>query len=143
MSARYPFGTDCGLEIDEDGQLDADTTFSVVTSVAKVLLFDLLKIVTTASGTLWWAPTATEDATALRNDAISPARLAAARSRLQSAVEQDARYEEVSVRTTQRGRSSAIEITAIAAQRALRLVLITNEDGTLSVEEQSADGDIL
>lgn len=140
---RFPFGTDYALSLDEDGQLDVDTTFAVVTDVAQVLLADLLKIVTTLSGTLWWAPTATEDATALRNDAISPARLAAARSRLQSAVEQDARYEEVSVRTTQRGRSSAIEITAIAAQRALRLVLITNEDGTLSVEEQSADGDIL
>lgn len=143
MSVRYPFGTDCGLQIDEDGQLDIDDTFAVVTDVATLLLNDLLKIITTASGTLWWAPTATEDATALRNDAISPARLAAARARLQSAVEQDARYDEVTVTTTQRGRAIAITVQAVAAGRTLRLVLVTNDDGTLSVEERTADGDVL
>lgn len=140
---RYPFGTDCALEIDEDAQLDADTTFAVVTDVARVLLADLLKIITTTSGTLWWAPTATEDATALRNDAISPARLAAARARLQSAIEQDGRYEDAVVTTTQRGRSILITIQAVAVSRQLRLVLVVNDDGTLSVEERTADGDVL
>lgn len=140
---RYPFGTDYGLEIDEDGQFDVDTTFAIVTDIGRVLLADLLKIVTTISGTLWWAPTATEDATQLLNDAISPERLAAARHRLQSAIEQDPRFEDVSVTTERNGRSLRIFIQASAVNRTLRLVLIVNEDKTLSVEERTVDGEVL
>jgi hypothetical protein len=33
---RFPFGTDYALRLDEDGQLDVDTTFAVVTDVAQV-----------------------------------------------------------------------------------------------------------
>lgn len=140
---RFPFGTDYALSLDEDGQLDVDTTFAVVTDVAQVLLADLLKIVTTLSGTLWWAPTATEDVTQLLNDAISPERLAAARYRLQSAIEQDPRFEDVVVTTERAGRSLRIAIEARAVNRSLRLVLVIAEDGTLSVEERTADGEVL
>lgn len=140
---RYPFGTDAALILDETGQLDIDTTFAVITDVARVLLADLLKIITTLSGALWWAPTATEDVTQLQNDAISPDRLAAARHRLQSAIEQDPRFEDVTVTTERSGRSLRIAIEARAVNRTLRLVLVVNDDGTLSVEERTADGNIL
>ncbi len=58
---KFPFGTDYKLILDEDGQLDVDTTFAIETDPAKVLVWDLLKTITTGQGVLWWAPTSTED----------------------------------------------------------------------------------
>lgn len=139
---QYPFGTDVALIL-ENGLIDIDTTFAVVTDAARVLLYDLLKIITTTSGTLWWAPTATEDAAQAQCDAISPARLVAFQARLQNAVEQDARYTSVVVLIVKRGPDMAITITCEAANRNLRLVLVTNADGTLSVEELTTDGAVL
>ena len=141
MSAqRYPFGTDHALLFDQNGQPDVDTTFAVQTDERLILLWDLYKIVTTPSGTLWWAPTSTEDAAQVQADAISSERLTAYRNRLQSAIEQDARYSSVSVFTQKTGLQLRVIIQATAAGRTLVLKLITNDDGTLSVEEQSADG---
>jgi hypothetical protein len=139
---QYPFGTDTALIL-ENGLIDIDTTFAVLTDEARVLLYDLLKIITTTSGTLWWAPTATEDASQAQCDAISPARLVAFQARLQNAVEQDARYTSVVVSIVKRGPDMAITITCEAANRNLRLVLVTNADGTLSVEELTTDGAVL
>lgn len=139
---QYPFGTDVALIL-ENGLIDVDTTFAVVTDEARVLLYDLLKIITTTSGTLWWAPTATEDAGQAQCDAISPARLVAFQARLQNAVEQDSRYTSVVVLVDKRGPDMAITITCEAANRNLRLVLVTNADGTLSVEELTTDGAVL
>lgn len=139
---QYPFGTDVALIL-ENGLIDVDTTFAVVTDEARVLLYDLLKIITTTSGTLWWAPTATEDAGQAQCDAISPARLVAFQARLQNAVEQDSRYTSVVVLVDKHGSDMAITITCEAANRNLRLVLVTNADGTLSVEELTTDGAVL
>jgi len=139
---RYPFGTDARLII-EDGQLDIDTTFAVETDPGRVLVGDLAKIVTTLAGTLWWAPTATEDATQGLNDAMSQDRAAAFRGRLQSAVQQDSRYTDVVVSLQQIGRTLTISITATAGNRNLVLVLVTNDNGTLSVQEAAVDGSVL
>jgi len=139
---QYPFGTDVALILG-NGLIDVDTTFAVVTDEARVLLYDLLKIITTTSGTLWWAPTATEDAGQAQCDAISPARLVAFQARLQNAVEQDSRYTSVVVLVDKHGPDMAITITCEAANRNLRLVLVTNADGTLSVEELTTDGAVL
>ena len=139
---RYPFGTDARLII-EDGQLDIDTTFAVETDPGRVLVGDLAKIVTTQSGTLWWSPTATEDATQGLNDAMSQDRAAAFRGRLQSAVQQDSRYTDVVVSLQQIGRTLTISITATAGNRNLVLVLVTNDNGTLSVQEAAVDGSVL
>lgn len=139
---QYPFGTDIALIV-ENGVLDVDTTFAVLTNEAQVLLYDLLKIITTASGTLWWAPTATEDAAQAQNDAIAAERIVALQSRLQNAIEQDARYTSVVVLITKSGTSMNITITCEAADRNLRLVVVTNDDNTLSVEEMTSDGAVL
>ena len=140
---RYPFGTDYGLEIDEDGQFDVDTTFAIVTDIGRVLLADLLKIVTTISGTLWWAPTATEDATQLLNDAISPERLAAARHRLQSAIEQDPRFEDVSVTTKHNKHNLQIFIQTSTINHTLHLILIMNKNKTLNIKKKTINKKIL
>lgn len=139
---QYPFGTDIALIV-ENGIIDVDTTFAVLTNEVQVLLYDLLKIITTASGTLWWAPTATEDAAQAQNDAIAAERIVALQSRLQNAIEQDARYTSVVVLITKAGTRISIAITCEAADRNLRLVVVTNDDNTLSVEEMTSDGAIL
>ena len=139
---QYPFGTDIALIV-ENGTIDVDTTFAVLTNEAQVLLYDLLKIITTASGTLWWAPTATEDAAQAQNDAIAAERIVALQSRLQNAIEQDARYTSVVVLITKSGTRINIAITCEAADRNLRLVVVTNDDNTLSVEEMTSDGAVL
>lgn len=139
---QYPFGTDIALIV-ENGTIDVDTTFAVLTNEAQVLLYDLLKIITTASGTLWWAPTATEDAAQAQNDAIAAERIVALQSRLQNAIEQDARYTSVVVLITKAGTRISIAITCEAADRNLRLVVVTNDDNTLSVEEMTSDGAVL
>mgnify|MGYP000883542123 FL=1 len=139
---QYPFGTDIALIV-ENGAIDVDTTFAVLTNEAQVLLYDLLKIITTASGTLWWAPTATEDAAQAQNDAIAAERIVALQSRLQNAIEQDARYTSVVVLITKSGTRINIAITCEAADRNLRLVVVTNDDNTLSVEEMTSDGAVL
>jgi hypothetical protein len=108
-----------------------------------VLVGDLAKIVTTLAGTLWWAPTATEDATQGLNDAMSQDRAAAFRGRLQSAVQQDSRYTDVVVSLQQIGRTLTISITATAGNRNLVLVLVTNDNGTLSVQEAAVNGSVL
>lgn len=139
---QYPFGTDFALIV-ENGIIDVDTTFAVLTNEAQVLLYDLLKIITTASGTLWWAPTATEDAAQAQNDAIAAERIVALQSRLQNAIEQDARYTSVVVLITKSGTRINIAITCEAADRNLRLVVVTNDDNTLSVEEMTSNGAVL
>lgn len=139
---QYPFGTDIALIV-ENGTIDVDTTFAVLTNEAQVLLYDLLKIITTASGTLWWAPTATEDAAQAQNDAIAAERIVALQSRLQNAIEQDARYTSVVVLITKSGTRINIAITCEAADRNLRLVVVTNDDNTLSVEEMTSNGAVL
>ena len=139
---QYPFGTDIALIV-ENGAIDVDTTFAALTNEAQVLLYDLLKIITTASGTLWWAPTATEDAAQAQNDAIAAERIVALQSRLQNAIEQDARYTSVVVLITKSGTRINIAITCEAADRNLRLVVVTNDDNTLSVEEMTSDGAVL
>ncbi len=139
---QYPFGTDIALIV-ENGAIDVDTTFAVLTNEAQVLLYDLLKIITTASGTLWWAPTATEDAAQAQNDAIAAERIVALQSRLQNAIEQDARYTSVVVLITKSGTRINIAITCEAADRNLRLVVVTNDDNTLSVEEMTSNGAVL
>ena len=139
---QYPFGTDIALIV-ENGAIDVDTTFAVLTNEAQVLLYDLLKIITTASGTLWWAPTATEDAAQAQNDAIAAERIVALQSRLQNAIEQDARYTSVVVLIAKAGTRMSIAITCEAADRNLRLVVVTNDDNTLSVEEMTSDGAVL
>jgi hypothetical protein len=139
---QYPFGTDIALIV-ENGTIDVDTTFAVLTNEAQVLLYDLLKIITTASGTLWWAPTATEDAAQAQNDAIAAERIVALQSRLQNAIEQDARYTSVVVLITKSRTNMNITITCEAADRNLRLVVVTNDDNTLSVEEMTSDGAVL
>jgi hypothetical protein len=140
----YPFGTDYRLVFDAEGQPDLDTTFAVETNPAKILLWDLYKIVTTAAGTLWWAPTATEDVTQARNDAMSPARRTALGARLQAAIEQDGRYSQVTVSVdfVAGTRTLVVSIAAVASSLPLNLVLVNNDDGTITVQEMSASGNV-
>lgn len=135
--------TDYRLVRDDDGQLDVDTTFAVETDPAKVLVWDLYKIVTTRAGTLWWAPTATEDVTQAPNDTMGAVRRAAMAARLQAAIELDPRFSEVTVDITQRDRSMTVSIRAVGAGRTIVLVLVTQDNGTLRVEEAAVDGNVL
>ena len=128
---RFPFGTDAKLEIDENGRLDIDTTFSVETDPAKIIVWDMLKTITTGQGVLWWAPTATEDVNESLNDGFTRTRIA----ELQSALENDPRLTSVSVLLTLQNRDLLIRIEATAAEQAIVLVLVRREDGTLSIEE--------
>ena len=132
---RFPFGTDAKLEIDEDGRLDVDTTFAVETDPENIIVWDMLKTITTGQGVLWWAPTATEDVNESLNDGFTRTRIAELQATLKSALENDPRLTSVSVLLTLQNRDLLIRIEATASEQAIVLVLVSREDGTLSIEE--------
>lgn len=131
---KFPFGTDCKLSLDDKGQLDVDITFAVETDPAKILVWDILKTITTGQGVLWWAPTSTEDVNESINDAFTSVTLADLQARLKAVIETDPRLTLVSVVITMAGRDMRIRIEATAADRTISWVLVRKEDGTLSVE---------
>lgn len=124
---KFPFGTDYKLILDEDGQLDVDTTFAIETDPAKVLVWDLLKTVTTGQGVLWWAPTSTEDVNESLLDGMT--------SRLKTVIDADPRFTSVEVLTRLMGREVSISIKATAGDETISLVVVVQENGTLRVEE--------
>lgn len=132
---KYPFGTDYKLVLDEDGQFDVDTTFAIETDPAKIVVWDMLKTITTGQGVLWWAPTSTEDLNESLNDGFTAPRLAQLQGRLKGVIETDPRLTFVSVVASLRGRELLIKIEATAADSAISLVLVRKEDGTIAIEE--------
>lgn len=132
---KFPFGTDYRLTLDENGAMDVDTTFAVETDPAKIIVWDMLKTVTTAQGVLWWAPAATEDLNESLNDGFTSARVAGLQARLKGVIEEDPRLTFVTVLASLRGRDLLIRIEATAAEQSISLVLVRREDGTISIEE--------
>ena len=132
---KLPFGTDYKLILDEDGQLDVDTTFAIETDPAKVLVWDLLKTITTGQGVLWWAPTSTEDVTESLLAGMTPTSLGELQSRLKTVIDADPRFTSVEVLARLVGREVSISIKATAGDATISLVLVVQEDGTLRVED--------
>ena len=132
---KLPFGTDCKLILDEDGQLDVDTTFAIETDPAKVLVWDLLKTITTGQGVLWWAPTSTEDVNESLLAGMTPTSLGELQSRLKTVIDADPRLTSVEVLARLVGREVSISIKATAGDATISLVLVVQEDGTLRVED--------
>lgn len=132
---KFPFGTDYKLILDEDGQLDVDTTFAIETDPAKVLVWDLLKTITTGQGVLWWAPTSTEDVNESLLDGMNSTILGELQSRLKTVIDADPRFTSVEVLTRLMGREVSISIKATAGDETISLVVVVQENGTLRVEE--------
>ena len=132
---KLPFGTDYKLILDEDGQLDVDTTFAIETDPAKVLVWDLLKTITTGQGVLWWAPTSTEDVNESLLAGMTSTSLGELQSRLKTVIDADPRFTSVEVLARLTGREVSISIKATAGDATISLVLVVQEDGTLRVED--------
>lgn len=134
---KFPFGTDYKLLIDEDGSLDVDTTFAEETDQSKILMWDILKTITTAQGVLWWAPTETEDLNESLNDTLTPAQITELQGRLKGALESDPRFNAVSVLGSKIGRDLSIKIEVVASEQNITLTLVRKSDRTLSIEESN------
>ena len=132
---KLPFGTDYKLILDEDGQLDVDTTFAIETDPAKVLVWDLLKTITTGQGVLWWAPTSTEDVNESLLAGMTSTSLGELQSRLKTVIDADPRFTSVEVLARLTGREVSISIKATAGDATISLVVVVQENGTLRVEE--------
>ena len=132
---KFPFGTDYKLILDEDGQLDVDTTFAIETDPAKVLVWDLLKTITTGQGVLWWAPTSTEDVNESLLDGMTSTSLGELQSRLKTVIDADPRFTSVEVLARLTGREVSISIKVTADDETISLVVVVQENGTLRVEE--------
>ena len=132
---KLPFGTDYKLILDEDGQLDVDTTFAIETDPAKVLVWDLLKTITTGQGVLWWAPTSTEDVNESLLAGMTSTSLGELQSRLKTVIDADPRLTSVEVLARLTGREVSISIKATAGDETISLVVVVQENGTLRVEE--------
>lgn len=134
---KFPFGTDYKLVIDEDGTLDVDTTFAEETDPSKILVWDILKTITTGQGVLWWAPTETEDVNESLNGTLTSAQMTELQGRLKGALESDPRFSAVSVIASKIGRELVIKIEAIASEQTITLTLVRKSDGTLAIEESN------